>query len=156
MRHHIKASVLALLVFAIMLTSGLSVLQPAAASTVAPLAGPTPVTVTRPSASAPKTFQFWSNSALITSTTASCVDVGSYAVIDAQYYIDQTAVNTVTLTTQWSVDGSLITDGVDLVTNNAADSGDMQQAQVFGRYLCPRAIATNTNPVTVTLFVIAK
>ena len=51
---------------------------------------------------------------------------------------------------------ALIADGADFVTSNAADAGDMVQVQAFGRYLCAKADVTNANPVTVTLYVLAK
>jgi hypothetical protein len=125
-------------------------------ASAAPLAGPTPVSVTRPANAGYAVYELFGNDMLTADTTAGCVDVGAFGVLDAQYQIDQTAVNTVTLTTQWSIDGALLTDGVDVVTSNAADAGDLVQVQPFGRYLCAKADVANTNPVTVTLFVIAK
>jgi hypothetical protein len=143
---------LGLLLFALL---GLAML-PQAPAAAAPAAAPTPVSVTRPVGAEPKVVEVWKSRVITGDTTAPCIDVGAYSVVDGQWQIDQTAVNTVTVTTQWSIDGSLITDGADLVASNGADASDIQQAQVFGRYLCPMADVTNSNVVTVTLFVIAK
>lgn len=121
----------------------------------APQAGPTPVSVTRPAGGDVQVFEIW-NAAPLTADTTVCVDIGAASVIDAQYQIDQGTVNTVTLTSQWSINGSLVTDGVDFVATNAADASDMVQVQAFGRYICPKADVTNSNALTVTLYLVAK
>lgn len=122
----------------------------------APQAAPTPVSVTRPAGGEVQIFEVWDAVAIAADTTATCVDIGAASVLDAQYQIDQTDVNTVTITTQWSINGELITDGADIVASNAADASEMVQVQAFGRYLCAKADVANTNPVTVTLYVAAK
>lgn len=132
-----------------------AVFQPAVGTVqAAPAAGPTPVTVTRP-AGGIQVFEIW-NDTPITADTTKCVDIGAASVIDAQYSIDQTDVNTVTVTSQWSINADLITDGINLVTDNAADASDMVQLQAFGRYICPKADVTNSSTVTVTLYIAAK
>lgn len=122
----------------------------------APQAAPTPVSVTRPAGDGVQVIEVWDAVAIAADTTAACVDIGAASVIDAQYQIDQTDVNTVTLTTQWSINGELITDGVDVVASNAADASEMVQVQAFGRYICPKADVANTSTVTVTLYLVAK
>lgn len=129
---------------------------PQADVSAAPQAAPTPVSVTRPAGSGAQVYEVWSSAVITADTTAACVDIGGASVIDAQYLIDQTAVNTVTLTTQWSINGSLITDGVDIVASNAADASEMAQVAAFGRYICPKADVTNSESVTVTLYLVAK
>lgn len=121
-----------------------------------PVAGPTPVSVTRPAADGVITFDPFSARVVTGDVTSGCVDVGRFAVVDALYQIDQTDVNTVTLTTRWSIDGVLMASGVHLVTGNAADATDLQQVQVFGRFLCVLADVTNASPVTITVQAIAK
>ncbi len=130
--------------------------QPQAAVQAAPQAAPTPVSVTRPAGDGVQVIEVWDAVAITADTTATCVDIGAASVIDAQYQIDQTDVNTVTLTTQWSINGELITDGADVVASNAADASDMVQVQAFGRYICPKADVSNTNAVTLTLYLVAK
>lgn len=122
----------------------------------APQAAPTPVSVTRPAGAGAQIIEVWDAVPITADTTATCVDIGAASVIDAQYQIDQTDVNTVTLTTQWSINGELITDGVDIVASNAADASEMVQVQAFGRYICAKADVANTNTVTVTLYLAAK
>lgn len=122
----------------------------------APQAMPTPVSVTRPASDGVRVVEVWNTVPITADTTAACIDIGTASVIDAQFLIDQTAVNTVTLTSQWSINGSLLTDGVDFVTSNAADAGDMVQVQAFGRYVCPKADVTNTEVVTVSLYLALK
>lgn len=132
-------------------------LQPAAhAAQPGPVAGPTPVSVTRPAGSGYITFDPFSTAVLTADTASTCFDVGKYSVVDALYSIDQGAINTVTLTTKWSIDGTTTASGVNLVATNAADATDMQQLQVFGRYFCVLADVTNTNAVTITVQAIAK
>lgn len=130
--------------------------QPQATVQAAPQAAPTPVSVTRPAGDGVQVIEVWDAEVIAADTTATCVDIGTASVIDAQYQIDQTDVNTVTLTTQWSINGELITDGVDVVASNAADASEMVQVQAFGRYICPKADVANTNDVTVTLYLVAK
>ncbi len=151
----LPALLLALVVVTLL---GLALLPmaPAQAAQPGPVAGPTPVSVTRPAGEGFVTFSPFSAQALTEDTTSTCFDVGRYAVVDALYQIDQGTTNTVTLTTVWSVDGSLTASGVNLVASNAADATDMQQVQVFGRYFCVLANVTNTNPVTITVQAIAK
>jgi len=130
--------------------------QPQGGALAAPAAGPTPVSVTRPASPEYAVYELFATDVITSDTTAECVDVGPYSVIDAQYEIDQTDVNTVTVTTQWSVTGSQMTDGLDVVASNAADASDLVQLQTFARFLCAKADVTNSNAVTVTLFVLAK
>jgi hypothetical protein len=131
--------------------------MPQGDAAAAPLAMPTPVSVSRPAgANDFITFDLFNASAIAADTTSTCVDVGQYGLVDVQYTIDQGTVNTTTLTTKWSVDGGTLISGVNLVASNAADASDMQQAQIFGRYFCILADVTNTNAVTITAKAIAK
>ena len=143
----------ALVVFALALTA----LAGGGAATAAPLAIPTPVSVTRPASGGVQTFTpFAGSTALTADTTSACVDVAQRSVIDVLYVIDQGTVNTTTLTSRWSIDGVTLVDGVNVVASNAADASDMVQLQVFGRYFCLLANVTNSNPITITAQAIAK
>lgn len=133
-----------------------------APATAAPAAIPTPASVTRPSAGGVyATFNPFAGTASITAdTTSTCFDIGKYSVIDVLYRIDQhdpaNLPNTTTLTTKWSVDGSLTVSGINVVASNAADASDMTQLQAFGRYFCLLADVSNTQPITITAQAIAK
>lgn len=145
--------VTALALFALVLTA----ISGGGAATAAPAAAPTPVSVTRPGGDGTFiTFDLFSSAVITEDTTSTCVDVGRFAVADVQYTIDQTAVNTVTLTTKFSVDGGTLVSGVNVVASNAADATDMQQLQLFGRYFCLLADVANSETVTVTAKAIAK
>lgn len=149
--------VTALVLVAMLLTSIGAAFTPMAQG--APLAGPTPVSVTRPAASEKNpwiTITPFNATVLTADTTATCADVANFNVADVLYSIDQTDVNTITLTTKWSIDGTITATGVNVVAANAADATDMQQVQLFGRYLCVLADVTNSNPVTVTVQVMAR
>lgn len=122
----------------------------------APAAIPTPVSVTRPAGDGYVTFNPFSTAAIATDTTSTCFDVGGRSVVDVLYVIDQGEVNTVTLTSKWSIDGVTTVSGVNLVASNAADASDMTQLQVFGRYFCILADVSNTNAVTITAQAMAK
>ena len=152
-----------LIVLAALLFGGLAAITPPAmASTSAPLAAPTPVSVTRPSRENSPwiTFSPFNVSVLTADTTSSCQDVGNYSVADVLYIIDQadTVVpNTTTLTTKWGVgDTTNLATGINVVASNSADVTDMQQVQLFGRYFCIFADVTNTKTVTITTQVIAR
>ena len=141
--------VLALL-FGVLLAPQAGVVQ------AAPAAIPTPVSVTRPAGDGFVTFNPFSTTVVDGDTTSTCYDVGGRSVIDLLYVIDQTDVNTVTLTSKWSIDGTTTVSGINLVATNAADASDITQLQVFGRYFCVLADVANTNDVTVTVQAIAK
>ena len=122
----------------------------------APAAAPTPVSVTRPAGEGYVTFTPFNAAVVTADTTASCADVGPYSVADVLYSIDQGTTNTTTLTAKWSIDGSTLATGVNVVAANAADATDMTQLQVFGKYLCVLADVANSNPITITVQVLAK
>ncbi len=146
---------MALVLFALALTA----ISGGGAATAAPAAAPTPVSVTRPGGDGTFiTFDLFNAAAITEDTTSACVDVGKYNVADVVYSFDQGAgvANTTTLTTKFSVDGGTLVSGVNLVASNSADATDMQQVQLFGRYLCLLADVTNSNTVTVTAKAIAK
>jgi hypothetical protein len=131
--------------------------MPQADVSAAPAAIPTPASVTRPAGDGFVTFNPFSGTPSITTdTTSTCFDVGGRSVIDVLYVIDQTDVNTVTLTSKWSIDGTTTVSGINLVAANAADASDMVQLQVFGRYFCILADVSNTNAVAITAHAIAK
>lgn len=148
--------VVALMVFALALTA----LSGGGAATAAPMAIPTPVSVTRPAGDGYITVAPFSAQVLTEDTTSTCYDVAKFSVVDVLYSIDQTIVaetaNTTTLTTKWGIDNTTTVAGVNIVASNAADATDMAQVQVFGRYFCVLANVSNSQNVTVTVQAIAK
>lgn len=153
----LPAAIVALLLLVALLTA-IPGYGPVAA---APAAAPTPVSVTRPMGGGEfQVVTLFNTVAITADTTSSCFDIGKFAVADVQYTIDQTladsVMNTTTLTTKWSVDGGTLVSGVNVVASNVADATDMQQVQLFGRYMCLTADVSNANPVTITARAIAK
>jgi len=143
----------ALLLCALLFTA----LLPQAPVSGAPLAAPTPISITRPgNGGAFKVFDLFATRPITQDTTSTCFDVGAFALADVQYTIDQGTTNTTTLTTKWSVDGGTLVSGVNVVASNAADATDMQQVQTFGRYFCLLADVANTETITITAKAIAK
>lgn len=122
----------------------------------AALAAPTPAPVTRPDSPGYVVFTPFNSQAMTQTTTATCADVGRHSVVDVVYSIDQGTTNTVTLYSMWSINGTTLVTGTAIASAVAVDTLDMQQVQVFGRYLCVRAQTTNTNSVTVYVQGMAK
>ncbi len=138
----------------------LTALSGGGAATAAPMAIPTPVSVTRPAGDGYITVAPFSAQILTEDTTSTCYDVAKFSVVDVLYSIDQSIVadtaNTTTLTTKWGIDSTTTVAGVNIVASNAADATDMAQLQVFGRYFCVFANVANSENVTVTVQGIAK
>ncbi len=122
-----------------------------------PLAIPTPVTAPAHSTApnAPEFPLFFNAKPLTEDTRSSCFELPEYSIIDLQWLIDQTIVNTtantITLKLQYSNDNINYVDGAAFVSANAADAGDMQQYNLFGRHTCIYADVSNTQTVTVTV-----
>lgn len=131
---------------------GLSLLTPAApisADTV-----PTPISVQHPG-SPYVNVVFVPTTAQAASTNGSGIQLPSYKALDIQFVIDQTDVNTATLTLQYSNDNSNWSDGPAIVSNNAADADGMVQTANMGRYSRIISTLANTNPVTITVTALA-
>ncbi len=126
-----------------------------AAPGLAPAAAPTPA-VSGYSQKSPTELTWLSGVATTADGGSTAQLVSAWQATDIQYIIDQTAVNTVTLKLQFSNDGTNWTDGVTLVTDNAADAAALSQAAVFGKWARVYADVTNTNPVTITAIGIMK
>ena len=132
---------------------------PAGSTQAAPSFAPTPVAAVQRAAN-PEFPAFFTNKVLTADTRSSCFEVPDYSVIDLQYNIDQTLVettaNTTTLTIQFSNDLVTFVDGLNAVADNAADASGMVQLQLFGRHTCVYANVTNTNPITLTVNGVVK
>lgn len=140
------------LLFVALLLAGMNTARAAAPG---PLMAPTPVSVSA-AAAAPGEAVLFSTSVLTEDTYSARAPVAAFQRTDIQHVLDQTDVNTVTLTLQFSNDGENWTDGAALVSNNAADASLLQQVSVFGKYARVFANVTNSNPVTVTVIGVLK
>jgi hypothetical protein len=140
------------LLFAGLLLAGMNTAQ---AAQPGPLMAPTPVSVSAAAAASGEAVLF-STSVLTADTYSARVPVAAFQRTDIQHVLDQTDVNTVTLTLQFSNDGENWTDGAALATSNAADAALLQQVAVFGKYARVYANVTNSNPLTVTVIGVLK
>ena len=152
-----KATIWTLVVAVALLALLLVPLSTAQATIPQPLAIPTPVTAPAHSTApnAPEFPLFFNAKPLTDDARSSCFEVPEYSIVDLQWLIDQTIVNstanTITLKLQYSNDDANYVDGASFVSSNAADAGDMQQYNLFGRYTCIYADVSNTQTVTVTV-----
>lgn len=123
----------------------------------APLSAPTPVSATvAQGGQLWRSVTVWDAQTFTADANSSCYEIAGYALADIQYTIDQGTTNTTTVTMKWSNDGSSLVSGVNLVASNTADTTDMQQVQLFGRYMCLLADVTNSNTITITAKALIK
>lgn len=144
----------AALLFAALLFSSLNMPYASAA----PSAAPTAVAVDR--STAPASVAVIANDAIVADGIIGCTNSASHEKADIQYVIDQTLINTVTLTLQFTNDtpgsGASYTDGVAIVSSNTADAASLNQFQLFGAWTCIHANVANANPLDVTVKALLK
>lgn len=122
----------------------------------APAFAPTPVAAPD-AAGIGVAFSSQTATALTADTNTASVDLLRYKTLDVEYVIDQGTVNTTTITLQYSIDGSAWTDGVAVVTSNAADVTALTvRLPVFGRYIRFSQDVATSSPVTITLSGVAR
>jgi hypothetical protein len=125
-------------------------------ASAAPQPAPTPVNVAY-STGAGGVLTFFGSARITTDTNGPIVGVSEYEKIDLQYVIDQGATpNTVTLSIQYSNDGTNWDPGLTIVSGNAADATAMQQFPLYGQFARVRADVALTQPVTITIPGLAK
>lgn len=98
----------------------------------------------------------WSAKVLTATANTGAINVLAANVVDLEYVIDQGTVNTTTLKLQFSNDNVNWVDGVAVASNIAADGSDLQQYQVFGKWMRINAALTNSNATTVTVLAVLK
>lgn len=131
------------------------VLSPAGYQPTA-LAAPTPVSFTASGGGTPKDLTFYDEAVLTADSTGAAASVWDHDRMDLQYVVDQGAsTNGITLTVQYSNDGENWVDGATYAAGTT-DKNVMEQYHLFGRYARVEAAVTNTNPVTVSVFALAK
>ena len=126
----------------------------------APMAAPTPVTVTY-SAGPSGVLDFLRVPVSYTADfNTSALTIQEFPAADFQYTIDQTAVssvvNTTTLILQFSNDNTNWTTGPTIASAITADGSVMQQYALFGRYARINVDVANTNPITISVVAVAK
>jgi hypothetical protein len=157
-RNFITGAAIALLV----LTSIVSLwFAPSAPVSAAPMAVITPVTTSGSGGLNEKVTFFNGN---VTADTRVCFDLSNFNKIDLQWNIDQTIVNTTTIKLQWSNEpnasaGASTADYVDTATiasANAADATGGNEYLVSGQHNCVFVDETNTNPLRLGIWGVAK
>lgn len=121
----------------------------------APPAAPTPVANLVYSSDA-NYFSFMADKAWAADGYSDPITLASFEWADWQYLIDHGTPNTTTVTIQYSNDGQNWVNGPALISNSAADAGDIVRLPLFGRYTRLRVDVTNTQTVRLTANLLAK
>ena len=156
------AALIAVLLGASFLPSGFVMASPSGAPAEAVL---TPVSNNNANTGARLATFF--NGTPIAADTRKCVELGAFDVMDLQYVVTQTGVNTITVKSQYSnnASGATWTSG-NFVDGNSYLSGtpvaaatpftNLTQQALFGRYHCIYADVANATPVAIYVTGMAK
>lgn len=88
--------------------------------------------------------------------TRSSLDLANFEYVDISYTTDHDTANPITMTVQYSNDGTNWVDGLALVSDNGADATDITRVPIFGRYVRIKQDVENSNDIGVTLIGVAK
>jgi hypothetical protein len=119
----------------------------------APPAIPTPVSFTHSADKIDPIKRFWADNTVISASGASSNNfiLAEAEGLDIHHVIDQgTSTNTITLTLQFSNDGTNWVNGLNVVVSNTTDINDLLQFNNFGWRTRLYATVANTNNVTLT------
>ncbi len=147
------SAIVGALVLAVLVLTALSFNTPT--SQAAPLAAPTPITVS-PRNVVPEFPTFFQTDVITVSTRSDCFEVPDYGAVDLYWKLDMAAVNTTTLKLQYSMNNSDYVDGLSFVSAAVADAESMNQYPIFGRWTCAYATLTTNDPVTLTVLGVVK
>lgn len=151
------AALLGTLIFALVLFAGAFYGGPQSAE-AAPAAAPTAITIYS-GAGSPQVANFLNARRIVNTTPVYSVqqNLQSSEKVDLQWVVTQATPNAVSIQLQYSNDGvNWIGGPYPISTPNATPQNDMQQYPVFGRYGRIAVVASNTNPVTVTVLGLGK
>ncbi len=105
-------------------------------------------------------FELYNDTTVAADTHTAAMDISAQEWCDYQYTVDQlidgAAVNTTTVTIEYSNDKVTWIDGPALVSANAADASDITRFPTFGRYAQLEMDVTNTATPTWTINVFCK
>lgn len=148
--------ILVILTVSLMLTA-LLVTNSLQSPPVVQAAAPTPAASGSNTGSTRSGMLTFFDTVVITQDTRSVLyALSGYDLIDVQWSIDMSDTNTTTLKIQFSIDGRTFTNGVNIAASKAVDDTGLNQFNNFGRYTAIYADVTNTNPVTLTVYGLAK
>ncbi len=126
---------------------------PAAQTSGVALAAATPVSYGATVGTNSKVTFFNGN---VTADTRVCFDLSNYNKVDLQWIIDQGTVNTTTIKLQWSNNNANFEDTATVANANAADASGGQQYHLFGQHNCVNADVTNSTPLGLKIYGVAK
>lgn len=123
---------------------------------VARAAAPTPVSGSNTGSTRSGKLDFFDTVVITEDTRSTLYALSGYDLVDVQWGIDMSDTNTTTLKLQFSIDGRTWTDGVSIAASKAADDTGLNQFNNFGRYTAVYADVENTEPITLTVYGLAK
>ena len=151
-----------LVVMAAIVVFALSVMGGAALNvSAAPQAAVTPVAVVSlPSGGEESAIIKFYTAKAITADEQNCLDLREYRTLDLEFVVDQTTTNTTTVILEHTIgagaDLTTNTVGQTVVSANAADADDLNRFDLYGVYTCVDINVTNSNPITWTVWGIAR
>ncbi|MFZ1755029.1 MAG: hypothetical protein WAU10_14870, partial [Caldilineaceae bacterium] len=100
----------------------------------------------------------------LTASEQRCRDLREYRVVDLEYVVDQTLIsatpNTASITLEHTngagADLTVNTTGQTVVSNNLADADGLNRYDVYGVYTCVDIALANSQPVTFTVYAVAR
>jgi hypothetical protein len=139
-------------VAAVLFVAFIAMLAGPQSGTAAPMPAPTPISEPA-SGVTPKNAKFFTAQAVTADTTSTCAEVSNYNKADIYYSvtIDGSNVNTTTLTLQHGNSDTALVDGISIQSATAVSVTNMQQAQLFGGYVCLKIDTTDASTGTVTV-----
>lgn len=128
--------------------------------TAAPMAAITPVAATNPTTGETSTLIKFYDGEVLTADDQECRDLAAYRVIDLEFVVDQGTTNTTTVTLEHTngagSTNAVNTTGQTVVSANAADADDLNRFDLFGVTTCVDINVTNSNPITWTVYGLAR
>lgn len=138
-------------------------------ASAAPQAAVTAVAVTLPNGGGESVLIKFYSAKSLTADEQECRDLREFRVVDLEFVVDQTVVatgigadgpNTTTVTLEHSNGAgatlAVNTTGQTVVSSNSADADDLNRFDLYGVYTCVDINVANSNPVTWTVYAVAR
>lgn len=150
-----------LVLMAVVVVFALSVMGGAALNvSAAPQAAVTPVAAFLPNGGGESVIVKFYDEEVLTADDQNCLDLREYRTMDLEFVVDQTTTNTTTVILEHTIgagaDLTVNTVGQTVVSANAADADDLNRFDLYGAYTCVDINVTNSNPITWTVWGIAR
>jgi hypothetical protein len=141
---------------AVVLLAAVLVFSAALSIQAAPLAAPTPISISYNSDNTRYPLNWFVTEVITQDTASAAIRLADYEALDIHYVIDQGETNTVTLKLQFSNDNSNWVDGVSLVSASTTDQNALQPFHNFGIWTRLYADVATSDALTVTAIGVAK